>query len=191
MLITISREFWSWWHSIWQAVAKELWIKFYDQEIVTKVAKESWYSKEFIKENWEYIDEISTYFSLSWFLDPKDEIFKIQREIILKLANEDCVIVWRCANFILKNEWIKSFNVFIHSDKEHRAQRILKKYWKTDESIEKRIEKKDKQRKTYVKYYTDEDRWDYHNYHLSLNSWILWEEECIISIINAAKKIFK
>lgn len=193
MIITISREFWSWGHSIWQKVAKKLNIPFYDNEIVQEISQESWYSLEFIKNNDEYIDQKSTFFSLwvpypGWFDDPKDKIFAIQCKAILDLAKKwDCVFVWRCADYVLKTNWIKSFNVFIYSDKENRAKRILEKYWETDTPIEKRINTKDRQRETYFKYYTDEERWDYHNYELCLNSGFLWEDKCVDYIINAIK----
>ena len=105
-VITISREFGSGGHDIGMEVAKRLDIPFYDHEIVDKAVAESGFTKEFVEEHGEYSSLSSVLLGTSapfdsyyYAEDPQDKIFKIQRRIITKFAQEGpCVIVGRCAN---------------------------------------------------------------------------------------------
>ena len=82
-------------------VAKRLNIPFYDQEIVDKAVAESGFTKEFIEEHGEYstlssvlLGTSAPFDSYYYAEDPQDKIFKIQRRIIKKFAQEGpCVIV--------------------------------------------------------------------------------------------------
>lgn len=185
-VITISREFGSGGHSIGEKVAKKLGIPFYDGDIVTQVAEDSGYAKELIEEQGEYSSSANKWFDISaasamYFQSPQDEIFIAQKKVILKCAAEGpCVIVGRCADYILRKEHIHCLNVFIHSDMEHRKERVLQRYGSIkDVGIEKRLAKKDKQRKTYYKYYTDQNWGNYRNYDVALDSGMLGEETCV------------
>ena len=83
----------------------------------------------------------------------QDYLWTVQRKIILDLAEkESCVIVGRCADYILqdRNDCLR---VFIHADMQKRAERIVKVYGETDESPEKRLADKDKRRKAYYRRY--------------------------------------
>ena len=125
-VITISREFGSGGHDIGMEVAKRLNIPFYDQEIVDKAVAESGFTKEFIEEHGEYstlssvlLGTSAPFDSYYYAEDPQDKIFKIQRRIIKKFAQEGpCVIVGRCSNYILEQADIDSFDVFIKADIE-------------------------------------------------------------------------
>lgn len=193
-IITISREFGSGGHSIAEAVASKLNIPFYDGKIVDEVALKSGYAKELIEEKGEYSSPATMWFDLSgasavYYQSPQDEIFIAQKKVILDCASKGpCVIVGRCADYILRKEGIRCMNVMIHSDMEHRKARVLERYDDIkDVSIEKRLAKKDKQRKTYYKYYTDRTWGDYHNYDLSLDSGSLGEDMCVKLICELAE----
>ncbi len=193
-IITISREFGSGGHTIGEKVAKELGIPFYDGEIVTRVANDSGYAKEMIEDQGEYTTTANKWFDISaasamYFQSPQDEIFLAQRKVILEYASQGpCVIVGRCADYILKNAEIDCINVFIHSDMESRCKRIVERFGEIEHvDAKKRLLKKDKQRKTYYRYYTDQVWGDYHNYDLSLNSGSLGEDSCVKIICDYAK----
>lgn len=193
-VITISREFGSGGHSIGEAVAKALNIPFYDSEIVEKVALESGYAKEHILDVGEYSSAASMWFKYSSsstinYRSPQDEIFIAQKKVVIDLANQGpCVIVGRCSDYILRKEGIRCMNVMIHSDMAHRKERVLNRYENVETmSIEKRLQKKDKDRKTYYKFYTDRTWGDYRNYDLSLDSGILGEEVCVKTICAVAE----
>ncbi|MBQ1546899.1 MAG: cytidylate kinase-like family protein [Lachnospiraceae bacterium] len=193
-VITISREFGSGGHSIAEAVAKRLDIPFYDGEIVTRAAVESGYAKELIEEQGEAATSANKWFDISaasamYFQSPQDEIFLAQRKVILDCAKKGpCVVVGRCSDYILKNAEIPALNVLIHADMEHRQARVLERYGEIKNvDIKKRIIKKDKQRRTYYRYYTDQRWGEYRNYDISLDSGTLGEEMCVNLICELAK----
>ena len=197
-VITISREFGSGGHTMGEQVAKTLDIPFYDGEIVNKVALESGYAKELIEEQGETTSSANKWFDISaasamYFQSPQDEIFLAQRKVILEAAESGpCVIVGRCSDYILRNAEIPCLNVLIHSDLEHRITRVLQRYGDiTNVDVKKRIHKKDKQRRTYYRYYTDQHWGVYSNYDLALDSGTLGEETCIHLICELAKNMNK
>ncbi len=193
-VISISREFGSGGHSIAEAVAKKLDIPFYDGAIVDKAAISSGYAKELIEEQGEDSTSANKWFDISaasamYFQSPQDQIFLAQRKVILEAAKEGpCVIVGRCSDYILRNAEIPCMNVLIHSDMEHRIVRINERYG-TIKNVDtkKRIIKKDKQRRTYYRYYTDQSWGDYRNYDLALDSGNLGEETCVDLICKLAE----
>ncbi len=193
-VITISREFGSGGHSIGEKVAKRLDIPFYDGEIVTRVAEESGYAKELIEEQGEHTSIGNRWFDIStasamYFQSPQDEIFLAQRRVILECAAQGpCVIVGRCSDYILKSEGIRALHVLIHADIEKRIKRVVERYGELEDiSAKKRIAKKDKQRRTYYRYYTDQHWGNYENYDLALDSGTLGEETCEYIISELAK----
>ncbi|MCF0130794.1 MAG: cytidylate kinase-like family protein [Pseudobutyrivibrio sp.] len=193
-VITISRQFGSGGHSIGEQVARELGIPFYDGEIVNRVAIESGYAKELIETQGEYTNPSAVWFDMSsagslYFQSPQDEIFIAQKKVILECAQKGpCVIVGRCADYILRKEGIRCMNVMIHADMEHRKKRVLERYENiSDVSIEKRLAKKDKQRKTYYKYYTDKNWGDFTEYDIMLDSGTLGERTCVSTICALAE----
>ncbi|MCR5145475.1 MAG: cytidylate kinase-like family protein [Lachnospiraceae bacterium] len=195
-IITISREFGSGGHSIGEKVAAELNIPFYDGEIVSKVAEECGYAKEIVEDQGEYSSGSNKWLDISaasaiYFQSPQDTIFISQKKVILDCAKKGpCVIVGRCADYILRDENIKSLNVFIHADYAHRKERVLAKYGDIEDvNIEKRLAKKDKQRKTYYKYYTDCNWGDYKNYDISLDNGNIGEDECVKLICDVYKNM--
>lgn len=197
-VITISRQFGSGGHSIGEKIAKKLNIPFLDSEIVDRVAIESGYAKELIEEQGEDTSSANKWFDISaasamYFQSPQDEIFLAQRKVILDCAKKGpCVIVGRCSDYILKNEDIFSVHVLIHADMEHRIARVLERYGENPEvDIKKRIMKKDKQRRTYYRYYTDQHWGEYQNYDLALDSGTLGEENCVKAICAMAQNVQK
>ena len=194
-VITISREFGSGGHSIGEAVANKLNIPFYDGEIVTQAAVESGYAKELIEEQGEDTSSANKWFDISaasamYFQSPQDEIFLAQRKVILDAAKKGpCVIVGRCSDYILKNAEIPCMNVLIHADMVHRIVRVNERYGEIKNvDTKKRIIKKDKQRRTYYKYYTDQHWGEYQNYDIALDSGTLGEETCVEMIVALAKR---
>ena len=132
-VITISREFGSGGHSIGEKVAKQLNIPFLDQEIVNQVAEESGYAREMVEDQGEHASAANKWFDVSatsamYFQSPQDEIFIIQKKVILEAAAKGpCVIVGRCADYLLRKADMKCLNVMIHADMEHRKKRVLER----------------------------------------------------------------
>ena len=180
-VITISREFGSGGRTIGKMVAEKLGIPCYDAELIEKIAEQSGYSAEYIKQEVEYGTGgwLSAVFAdRSTGLTNQDKMFSIQSRIIEELANESpCVIVGRCADFVLKDK-ADCLNVFIHASMEKRAERIVKEYGERAESPEKRLKEKDKRRAAYHRFYTDMKWGHAQNYHVCLDSGEFGIEKC-------------
>lgn len=184
-VITISREFGSGGRTIGKGVAEKLGIPCYDQEIIEKLAEESGFSKDYIADKGEYATH------KSWFANAfassgthrgssnQDYLWVLQRRIILDLAaKRPCVIVGRCADYILNKDY-KCLKIFIHASIEKRIEHIIENYGERDESPEKRLRDKDKKRKAYYKYYTETEWGVAKNYHVSLDAGALGIENCV------------
>lgn len=106
-------------------------------------------------------------------------LWKIQRKVIIELAEkESCIIVGRCAYYILKDK-ADCLRVFIYASMEKRAERITTVYGDVSrETPEKRLRDKDKRRSAYYSYYTDMTWGDPHNYNICLDSGVLGFETC-------------
>ncbi len=182
-IITISRQFGSSGRSIGKAVAVQLGIPCYDQELIAMAAKESGFSEEYVKKDSEYTRSglLSGLFSDRVYDTPitQDVLWEAQKKVILELAEKGpCVIVGRCADHILKDN-ADCLRVFIHADDEKRAERIVNVYGETDTVPAKRIADKDKSRKAYYQKYTGAVWGNAENYHIALDSGELGAETCV------------
>lgn len=180
-IITISREFGSGGRTIGKKVAEDLGIPCYDYELIQKIAKESGFDEQYIKEAGEYSTGgfLSTLASRVFGPTNEDYLWEIQYKIITELAEKGpCVIVGRCADYILKDK-ADCLNVFIHADMEFRADRIVKIYGERESSPEHRLKDKDKRRAAYYKFYTEQKWGDVKNYHLTMNSGIVGIDNCV------------
>lgn len=186
-VITISREFGSGGRTIGKKVAEKLGIPCYDAELIHKIAEESGFKADYIKEEGE--DATSGWLSpflTSRALGPtnQDKLWIIQHKIITELAEKgSCVIVGRCADYILK-EKADCLNVFIHANMEHRAERIVMEYGEREESPMQRLKDKDKRRAAYHRFYTDMKWGHAQNYQICLDSGVLGIDKCADIIVS-------
>jgi len=183
-IITISREFGSGGRTIGKEVAEKLGIPCYDQQLIEKASEESGLAKEFIAEKGEYTAQ------KGWFanafsdrsingMSTQDYLWLVQRKVILDIAEKGpCVIVGRCADYILKDT-ADCLRVFVHSDMEKRMERIVKLYGEKEDTPEKRLKDKDKKRSAYYHFYTDMEWGSVENYDILLNSGTLGIEKCV------------
>ena len=108
----------------------------------------------------------------------EDLLWKLQYRIIRELAEkEPCVIVGRCADFILQDR-TDCLKVFVHADMKFRADRIVRVYGEREKSPEARLKEKDKRRAAYYHFYTDMKWGDVANYHVALDSGVIGIEKC-------------
>ncbi|MBS1372274.1 MAG: cytidylate kinase-like family protein [Lentisphaeria bacterium] len=193
-IITISREFGSGGRTIGKLVAERLGIACYDRELVAKIAKESGLAEQFILENGEYAESANA-FLFNWALGTgldggvlpiSDQLYIIQHNIIRGLAEkEPCVIVGRCADYILR-ERADCLNIFIHADMEFRINQITRHYGETQARPEKFLRDRDKKRQTYYRHYTGRQWGALPNYQMTLESSALGIEACAELIVKAA-----
>lgn len=190
--ITISREYGSGGRLIGKMVAEQLGYAFYDREIIDMAAKESGLSAEFIKKTeqnlssgWLYNLLLGTSYagtSASAVGQPlgqtnlplADQIFNAERKIILDLTKEPCVIVGRCADYILStSDQIDNkdlLNVFIYADIEAKVKRIEEIYKETESCAKKTIIQIDKRRANHYNTFTENIWGDRKNYDMMINS---------------------
>ena len=198
-IITISREFGAGGHTLGKKVAEALGIPFYDQEIIDRAVADTGFSPEFVKEAGEYASTTHSFLfnlilshSVSTVpggeLSNYDKIYIAQARIIQELAEKSpCVIVGRCADYILR-ERDDCLNIFVHATDEYRKQRILEQYGEIEgKSISERLEEKDKKRILYYRHYTDRDWGDVKNYHLTLNTAVIPVDKAVQWIVDAVR----
>lgn len=180
-IITISREFGSGGRTIGRAVAQALGIPCYDSELLQKIALETGFSEKYIQEAGEYIpgSYLSNLFSdRAYGPTNEDYLWQIQYRLITELAQkEPCVIVGRCADYILKDR-TNCLKVFIHADMDFRSKRIVEVYGEQEASPEQRINEKDKRRTAYYRFYTGLKWGQSQNYHITLDSGKIGIERC-------------
>ena len=196
-VITISRQFGSGGRTIGKKVAEKLGIPYYDKELVDQVAKESGFSHEFIEEIGEYASVTSSFlFNIAVSAHPmglidtmsvSDKLYVCQTNVIRDLAAKGpCVIVGRCADYILRDRK-DCLHVFICSDMASRARRIVERYGQTQKAPEKRLAEKDQKRKVYYKNYTGRVWGQAQNYDICLNSGALGVDTCADMIVQLCK----
>ena len=180
-VITISREFGSGGRTIGKAVAQKLGIPCYDAEIIHKIAQESGFSEGYIREAGEYTPGgvLDNLFSNRAYGPTNDDyLWNIQYNLITELAQKEaCVIVGRCADYILRDT-ADCLKVFIHADMDFRSKRIVEVYGERENSPEQRIKDKDKRRRAYHRFYTNRKWGQSQNYHITLDSGVLGLERC-------------
>ncbi len=161
MIITIGRQYGSGGKEIGEKVAQRLGYTFYDKEILTMAAEDSGFSAAAM----EHYDEkpsgsliYSLYMSgaaTSDTLPLNQQLAFAQFNVIRKVAQGDnCVIVGRCADYILR-ERKNLVTVFLHAPMEHRVKRVMNEKAVTDPALaEKTIKKADKARAEYYNFFT-------------------------------------
>ena len=184
-IITISREFGSGGRTIGRKVAEKLGIPCYDAELIQKIAQGSGFDADYIREAGEYTPGgflSSALSNRSFGPTNEDYLWKIQYNVISDLAEKgSCVIVGRCADYILKDK-ADCLTVFIHADMAFRANRIVSVYGQREESPEERLKDKDKRRAAYHRFYTNMKWGQAKNYHLCLDSGVLGIDKCVETI---------
>lgn len=181
-IITISREFGSGGRTIGKRTAEALRIPCYDRELIQKLAVKSGFSEVYIEDTGESAPGgfLASAFSHRYGeTNNADYLWKVQYQVITELAEQGpCVIVGRCADYILQDK-ADCLRVFIHADMKFRAERIVKEYGEREISPEQRLREKDKRRAAYHRFYTDMKWGHAQNYDLTLNSGTLGIDRCV------------
>ena len=187
-VITISREYGSGGRKIGMALAKRLGIPYYDKELLKMASEQSGIGQTFF----EKADEApsnSFLYALSLGMGgggiqnnvlSNDNLFQHQSNAIRKAAEQgSCVIVGRCADYILR-DFPGCIRLFIHASTEHRIERLMEYEGHTDrDKILDNMKKSDKRRISYHNYYSDSDWGNVQNYDLAISTDHLEIEEAV------------
>ncbi len=189
-VITVSRELGSGGNLIAQELSKRLDIPFYDKDIINKTAQEFGLPEEHLIKSDErktnsFLYSLATAqlansagsaFRLNdIILD--DRSFMYTSETIKRLAENPCIIVGRCADFVLQNRNIIKF--FICAELEDRIHSIAESLDLSEKNALKLIQKTDKRRAAYYNSYTDREWGKASNYHLTINTSVLGIENSV------------
>lgn len=159
IVVTISREYASGGRYVGKLLAEMLNINFYDKKLISLAAKESGLRKDYIEE----IDESKR------TSENNDRIFIAEAKVIKDLAKkESCVIIGRCADYILKDNK-NVLKVFLYSSDDAKVKRAVKYYGLDKNKALKQIIKINKEREKHYEFYTSRDWKDMSNYDLMIN----------------------
>lgn len=181
-VLTFARQFGSGGHEVAKTTAEILGIPFYDKELIAIAAKESGLSEHLF----DGLDEKPTnsfLYSLVMGVQSgastycrygdvtgSDNIFRIQAQVIRQIADKGpCVIVGRCADYILR-EYENLVSIFVHADMEQRTARIMKRYNLKEKNAEDYINKTDKRRNSFYNFYTNRIWGSVENYNLAIDT---------------------
>jgi cytidylate kinase len=190
-IITIGREFGSGGREIGSKLAEKYGIPFYDKNLLEESSKHSGICEElFVKHDescsnsFLYSLVMGTYpLTADGRINPEmplnHRIFLAQFETIKKLAAQSpCVIVGRCADYVLQ-ENPNMISVFVTGDLREKKRRITERYDIEKQKADDFIRKTDKRRANYYEYYTDRKWGAAKNYDLTLNSSKLGIDGCV------------
>ena len=195
-IITIGRQFGSGGREIGIKLAKRLGVPFYDKEIITLAAEAGGIDPRIVAENEEKraqgIMGRMSFASFKYKPSFADGLFLHQCEVIKKIAQEGpCVIVGRCADYVLQE---KAISVFIAASMPYKIARkramAPEKASYSDSEMQKYIEDVDKTRRSYYEHYTNHKWGNIANYHLCVHSDLVGVNgsvETILAYIKAAE----
>jgi cytidylate kinase len=190
ILLTIGRQFGSGGREIAFKLAEKLGIKCYDKELIYEAAKESGLAETIIE---THDEKPTSSFLYSLVMDfytlganypnlvdvpINQKAFLAQFDAIKKISKrESCIIVGRCADYILEND-PHLISVFIHAPLDIRINRIAERFNIGPDKAKDLIHKTDKNRESYYNYYSNRKWSDINNYHLTIDSGKLDVEQC-------------
>lgn len=199
-IITIGRQYGSGGREIGSKLAEKLGIKFYDNELLDRAAKDSGICQELFE---NHDEKPSNSFLYSLVMDTysmgyasaalsgmpiNHKVFLAQFNAIKEIAKEGpCVMVGRCADYAL-DEFPNLISTFIYADMDKRIRRIAEKYNLTDAKAKDAITKTDKQRASYYNYYTSKRWGDISSYDICINSGELGVDETVNLLIDYIAK---
>ena len=161
LVISIAREHGTGGKEIARRVANKLSLKFYDKEEIKKYAV----NNSMIEENLPDDELYKFYLSLD---AEKDSIIK-QSETIRKISSEEnCIIVGRGADYILKDN-SNLIRIFLYAPLEYRINKVKEMYNDTYKEAKKHVLDSDKSRSSYYEVITNKSWGNRENYDLCLN----------------------
>jgi len=181
-IITIGRAFGSGGRDIGRALAKDYDIPYYDNELLTRAAKDSGICEDIFESHDEKPTSSFLYslvmesYTVGYMgnnfteMPINQKIFLAQFDAIKKIAAEGpCVIIGRCADYALEgNE--NRLSIFIHGAFENRLRRVMRDFEVNESKAKELITKTDKRRASYYNYYTNKKWGECDSYDLTIDS---------------------
>lgn len=180
-IITIGREFGSGGRELGRRLAEALHMEYYDKEILEQIVKRTSFTEQYIQEVEARLPHRLYPITIGKsFLHLEDyaykqvqTVFQEQSRIIKEMAEKsDCVIVGRCADYVLKS--FSPYRIFVYADMESKIKRCRERgsiqSELSDEQIKQNIVKIDKNRSKYYSFHSEKEWGNRANYDLCINT---------------------
>lgn len=194
-VITISRQYGAGGRTVAKGLSEHLGIPWYDRDFVAKTAEKSGYTVEEVNRAGEEISQAGSVMNsllnnVASYISSYDAIHTAELKVILDLSKNPCIIVGRCANIILAQNDIPSFNIFLMGDEKFRLNRTkeLNEFGKMDPK--KYMDERDRLRATYYRHYTGHELGDYRDFDLIVNTAKISPEDCVEHLSPVLAKLF-
>ncbi len=202
IIVTIARQYGSGGREIGERVSQMLGIPLYDKELIKDAAAKGNLSEKIL----EKADEVAansllytlamgsnvlgTTMQFGYKMPVNDKLFILQSDAIKSYARQgSCVIIGRCADYVLRDEK-NVFRIFIYGDLDHRRARVAERHPEIKSSqIIDVINKTDKRRSSYYSFYTGNKWGKYDNYDIAVNSSTLGIDGSAKLIVNSVKHL--
>ena len=130
-IITIGRQFGSGGRELGKRLAEAMGIGYFDREVISEIARKSGLAETYVN---NFVEKRAGYYPITigrtfyapMTLQMDTEVYRAQTAAIRELAGRgDCVIIGRCADYILED--MHPVNLFVFSDMESRIARCRRK----------------------------------------------------------------
>lgn len=199
-VITLGRQLGSNGKIIGKALAEQLGYKFYDKDLITRVAKEKGLSENLFDEMNEKPTSSLLYSLVMGVQSSKglyyqyndmlngDSLFRLQADVIRAIAEDGpCIIVGRCADYILReNPYL--IKLFLYADAEKRVKTLMARDNMSEKEARNAVNKADKRRSNYYNFYTNNSWGNVNNYHLCLDTALLSTQENVDFLYSYVKE---
>ena len=196
-VITIARSYGSGGRTLGKLLAKELGVNCYDREILRMASDKSGINEALFGQVDEKLKKSPLFRIMKknpykgGVLPPEsddfvsdDNLFNYQAMVIQELAKEEsCIIIGRCADYILK-DYDNVIRLFFYAPRKDCIARVKDQNGGTEKEIIKKIEKKDKYRSEYYKYHTGREWNDARNYDFCLDTTSMSYEK-LVQVVKA------
>ena len=180
-VITIARQYGSGGREVGEKLAQSLGIEFYDKKIVEMACEKENIHIDIADKEEEKATNSLLYTIVTdgirgirdmgtIHMPLNDRLFVAESEVIKEVAQKDCVIVGRAADYVLSDTDTKVFSVFVYASLPDRIQRIMRLYGLTEKQAKDKIASVEKTRKNFYNYYTDRRWGEMTNYDLCVNT---------------------
>lgn len=190
--VVISRQFGSLGRPIAKEMSEILGVEYYDRDIVTMVAKEHNITIREVSS----LEEKATKYSFMKFplgngtTAAQDKIFNSEAKIIREIAEkESCIIVGRCADYILADN-PNNINIFIYASYEDRLLNCVNQLGMDTKGAKKMIGEVDKARDAFHMRYAKYKPNDLNHMDIMVNSAMMGVQGTAEYLCDIVKKRF-
>ena len=179
LIITFGRQYGSRGKELAGILAKKLDIPIYDEDMIKLASKELDIDEKILqKEDMVPRNELVHALTAGGMFAAKeyeaatsDKMFDVQSQIVLDLAKKSsCIIVGRCANYVLDQAKIPTTDIFVVANTEDRVAHIAERDHVSYEKAKSYVNKTEKKREAYFNYYTSYEWGNPQYYDLCVNT---------------------